>query len=133
MKKKNVLVIDDEKEIVKTLKEILSEDNINVLTAYSGQEALDVFSKNNVSCIISDINMPKMSGVELIEKIRSIDKRIPFIFFTGFTNDDYIDKAIKHGAFDFIDKPDFSNVIEKVRLGILHYELNSFSFEEKVP
>jgi len=116
----HILIVDDEKEIVSCLQEILDAEGFQTSIAYNGQEALGIIKDDfkTIDCVISDINMPKMNGVTFIKEVRALDIHTPFIFFTGFGNESYIDEAVKYGAFDFIDKPNFNDVITQVKLGV---------------
>lgn len=118
MVKKNILIVDDEQLIVKRVKTILEEYADTVFTAYNGLEALEILKKEEIYCVISDINMPKMNGVELIKKIRAQGNEVPFIFYTGHGNRDLMMEAIKYGAFDFLNKPDLDGLEEVVSRGI---------------
>ena len=110
-----ILIVDDEVHIVNFLYLTLESTISKVFKAYNGKEALEVFKENrDISVILSDIRMPEMDGLELIKNVRELDQEIPFIFFTGFGFEKYVDEALKYNAYDFINKPDLENVVEKV-------------------
>lgn len=123
LKKLTVLFAEDEDlarmQLEKTLKRIFGE----VLIAKNGLEALQIYQekrikKEKIDLIISDINMPQMSGIEMLEKVREVDKDIPFIFSTARSETEYLLKAIAlhvdHYAIKPIDIDDMIKRIEKV-------------------
>ena len=118
MKKGNLLIVDDESEIVENIKILLNDLAAEVFTACNGLEAIELIKKHQIHCIVCDINMPIMNGVELIRAIRSEKNNVPFIFYTGHGNQDLMMEAVKYGAFDFLDKPELSNLEEVVSRGL---------------
>ena len=82
MKKNNVLVVDDDKEIVDAIEIYLKNEGINVIKAYDGLEALEVLMENNVQLILMDIMMPNMDGLRTTMKIRQ-EKNIPIILISA--------------------------------------------------
>jgi DNA-binding NtrC family response regulator len=118
MNKGNLLVVDDEKMIVEHVALLLEDNADNIFTAYNGIEALEVLDKEVVHCVICDINMPKMNGVELIKEIRKKNNQIPFIFYTAHGNEKLMLEAVKYGAFDFLNKPNLEGLEEVVIKGL---------------
>ena len=118
MSKGNLLIVDDEPIILKRLKFNLEELADEVFVAENGVEALGVIEANEVHCIICDINMPKMNGVEVIKKIRSSGNNVPFIFYTAHGNQDLMMEAVKYGAFDFLNKPNLDGLEDVVAGGL---------------
>lgn len=100
-----VLVIDDEKAIRNTLKEVLEYEKHEVDLAEDGISALEFFAENDYDVILCDIKMDKMDGIEVLEKIHEISDDIPVIMISGHGNIDTAVEAIKKGAFDFLEKP----------------------------
>lgn len=100
----NVLIVDDEKLLVKGLKNSLVQDGFNVITAYDGQEALDKFDSEKIDLIILDLMLPVIDGMTVCKKIRQRHE-IPIIMLTA--KDDYIDKTLglEIGADDYMTKP----------------------------
>ena len=86
MKKNNVLVVDDDKEIVDAIEIYLKNEGINVIKAYDGLEALEVLMENNVQLILMDIMMPNMDGLRTTMKIRQ-EKNIPIILISAKSED----------------------------------------------
>ncbi|MBT4792162.1 MAG: response regulator [Halobacteriovoraceae bacterium] len=113
MKNKKILVVDDESDLRQISVEILTDITDNIFEAEDGLDALKVYEKNKpFDCIICDINMPKMNGIEFIKAIREKNDETPFIFFTAFGNRKLMLEAVTYGAFDFIDKPKYTNLID---------------------
>jgi len=100
-----VLVIDDEKAIRNTLKEVLEYEKHEVDLAEDGAKGLDLFGENDYDVILCDIKMDKMDGIEVLEKIHETTDDIPIIMISGHGNIDTAVDAIKKGAFDFLEKP----------------------------
>lgn len=114
----NLLIVDDETLLLKRLKFNLEDYAEKVFTAENGQEALDIIKNEQIHCVICDINMPKMNGVELIKKLRESSNDVPFIFYTGHGNHDLMLEAAKYGAFDFLNKPNLDGLEEVVSRGL---------------
>ena len=104
MKKNNVLVVDDDKEIVDAIEIYLKNEGINVNKAYDGLEALEVLMENNVQLILMDIMMPNMDGLRTTMKIRQ-EKNIPIILISAKSEDTDKILGLNMGADDYITKP----------------------------
>ncbi len=100
-----ILIIDDEKAIRKTLSEILSFEGYKIDEAADGEEGLKKFSQKNYDIVLCDIKMPKLDGIEFLEKAREINPDVPVIMISGHGNIDTAVDAVKKGAFDYISKP----------------------------
>ncbi len=115
----NILVVDDERSIRNSLKEVLEYENHKVELAVDGPEALEMFSKNKYDIILCDIKMPKMDGIEVLEKVLEISQDATIIMISGHANIDTAVEAIKKGAFDFIEKPlDLNRLLITIRNGL---------------
>ena len=101
----NILIIDDEKAIRKTLGEILSYEGYKIDEAADGEEGLKKFSTATYDVVLCDIKMPKMDGIEFLEKAREINNDVPIIVISGHGNIETAVEAVKKGAFDYISKP----------------------------
>lgn len=113
---KKILVIDDERPIRNTLKEILEFEDFKVDTAEDGKQGLEKATTNNYDLILSDIKMPKMDGLELLNTLveRNIDT--PIIMISGHGNVETAVESIKKGAYDFIQKPlDLNRILVTLR------------------
>lgn len=128
MNKGNLLIVDDEPILLKNLKINLEDYADNIFTASNGLDALEVFKREKIHCIICDINMPQMNGVEVIKEVRNMDSHIPFIFYTGHRNSELMFEAVKYGAFDFLDKPYFDGLEEVISRGMK----NGFNPNEQI-
>ncbi len=100
-----VLVIDDERAIRNTLKEILEYEKFKVETAEDGPTGLDLIQRNNYDVVLLDIKMPKMDGMEVLDAMMEITNDTPIIMISGHASIDNAVEAIKKGAYDFIEKP----------------------------
>jgi DNA-binding NtrC family response regulator len=115
----SILVIDDEKSIRNTLKEVLEYENHQVDLASDGIEGLEIFAKNKYDVVLCDIKMPKMDGIEVLEKIYECSSDATVIMISGHGNIDTAVEAIKKGAFDFIEKPlDLNRLLITIRNGL---------------
>ena len=101
----SILIIDDEKAIRKTLSEILSFEGYKIDEAADGEEGLKRFSEKNYDLVLCDIKMPKIDGIEFLEKAKEINADVPIIMISGHGNIDTAVEAVKKGAFDYISKP----------------------------
>ena len=101
----NILIIDDEKSIRKTLTEILSFEGYKIVEAGDGEEGLAKFAEKSFDLVLCDIKMPKIDGIEFLEKAKNINPDIPIIMISGHGNIDTAVEAVKKGAFDYISKP----------------------------
>ena len=104
MDKKNVLVVDDDKEIVDAIEIYLRNEGINVIKAYDGINALEALMENEVHLILMDIMMPKMDGLRTTMKIRE-EKNIPIILISAKSEDTDKILGLNMGADDYITKP----------------------------
>lgn len=101
----DILIIDDEKAIRKTLTEILSYEGYKIDEASDGEEGLKRFGEKQFDLVLCDIKMPKLDGIEFLERAREINADIPIIMISGHGNIDTAVEAVKKGAFDYISKP----------------------------
>ncbi|MFH2067426.1 MAG: ATPase, T2SS/T4P/T4SS family [Pseudomonadota bacterium] len=104
--KYTILFVDDEPNVLKSMRRIFRQENYNLLTASSGDEALAVFARESVQVIITDHQMPGMTGAELLRKIKADYPRTIRIMLTGHADVDAIMGAVNEGAvYKFITKP----------------------------
>src|ERR1039458_4581674 len=101
----NILVIDDEKAIRKALGEILAFEGFTVDEAADGVEGVKKIKENNYDCILCDIKMPRMDGLEVLQIARAEKPDTPFIVISGHGNIETAVDAVKKGAYDYISKP----------------------------
>ncbi|MEO6327445.1 MAG: sigma-54 dependent transcriptional regulator [Ginsengibacter sp.] len=100
-----ILIIDDERSIRKTLTEILAYEGYNIDEAADGEEGLKKFKGKNYDLVLCDIKMPKLDGIEFLEKAKEINADVPIIIISGHGNIETAVDAVKKGAFDYISKP----------------------------
>ncbi|MBC7866997.1 MAG: sigma-54-dependent Fis family transcriptional regulator [Gloeobacteraceae cyanobacterium ES-bin-316] len=101
----SILIIDDEKAIRKTLTEILSFEGYKIDEAGDGEEGLKKFSEKLYDLVLCDIKMPKLDGIEFLERAKLVNGDVPIIMISGHGNIDTAVEAVKKGAFDYISKP----------------------------
>ena len=100
-----IFVVDDDRFVLESVTTLLTEFGFSVRAFSNGQEAVRQFVMEPVDLVLTDINMPIMDGIELLEKIRFLDKETPVVLMTAYADLDVAVKAIQKGAFDFIIKP----------------------------
>ena len=111
-----ILVIDDERAIRNTLKEVLEYEKHEVDLAEDGPTGLELFSENTYDIVLCDIKMQKMDGIEVLQKINGISAVTPVIMISGHGNIDTAVEAIKKGAYDFLEKPlDLNRLLITIR------------------
>lgn len=116
--KRKILIVDDEKNIRDIFIEILSDTYPKdiFLEAVDGEEALNLVKTDTIDLVISDIKMPKIDGVELLEKIKSLYPNIPVIMISGHGDIQLAVECIKKGAYDYIPKPpDLNRLITSLK------------------
>ena len=111
-----ILIIDDEKSIRKTLIEILSFEGYKIDEAPDGEEGLKKFKEKTFDLVLCDIKMPKLDGIEFLQKAGEINADVPIIMISGHGNIETAVEAVKKGAFDFISKPpDLNRLLITIR------------------
>jgi len=100
-----IFVVDDDRFVLESVTALLSEYGFDVCPFSSGKDAIRQFIMEPVDLVLTDINMPIMDGLELLEKIRFLDRETPVVLMTAYADLDVAVKAIQKGAFDFIVKP----------------------------
>lgn len=110
-----ILVVDDEEDILKILKFILEKEGYIVDTAMNGEEALTLMDKNPYDIVLTDLRMPGMDGIELLEKVKALYPEVDVVIMTAYASIESAVSAIKKGAADYIVKP-FLNEDVKMRL-----------------
>jgi len=121
-----ILIIEDEEPIRRVLVRILSEEdsNFEIHEASDGMKGLDLIKNNSFDLILCDIKMPKVDGIELLQRTRKNNSTIPFIMLTGHGNIETAVESMKLGAYDFISKPpDLNRLINSVKNALEKKEL----------
>ena len=120
-----ILIIDDEKSIRNSLKEILEFEGYDVHTAENGQEGLSMIKEDDYDLVICDIKMPKMDGKELLSRAQLLDIPPKFIMISGHGNVDAAIESVEMGAFDYISKPpDMNKLLITVKNAMENKVLN---------
>jgi DNA-binding NtrC family response regulator len=111
-----ILIIDDERSIRSTLKEILEYENYTVDEAPDGEAGLDYLAKSKYDVVLCDIKMPKIDGLEVLQRAMEISPDVPFIMISAHGTIDTAVEATKKGAYDFLQKPpDLNRLLVSVR------------------
>lgn len=100
-----ILLADDDYSLRRVLEFQLREAGYEVLTVADGLHALEAFTGNQIDCLITDLRMPKLSGLELLRRTRAINRDVPVIVITAFGEVETAVEAMRAGAFDYITKP----------------------------
>ncbi|MBS1917065.1 MAG: sigma-54-dependent Fis family transcriptional regulator [Bacteroidetes bacterium] len=112
----NILIIDDEKAIRKTLSEILSYEGYKMEEAADGEEGLKKFRDKEYDVVLCDIKMPKIDGIEFLEKAKEQNPDIPIIMISGHGTIETAVEAVRKGAYDYISKPpDLNRLLITIR------------------
>ncbi len=116
LKSLKILFVEDEEDLIEIITDTLIKINANFLTAKNGEEALKIIKKEvNIDVIVTDINMPVMNGLLMIEKLRNNNNDIPVIIMSAHTENEYIDRAKELGVDNYLLKPfDFIKFIDIV-------------------
>ena len=112
----DILIIDDEKAIRKTLSEILSFEGYKIDEASDGEEGLKKFKEKNYDVVLCDIKMPRLDGIEFLQRAGESSPDVPIIMISGHGNIETAVEAVKKGAYDYISKPpDLNRLLITIR------------------
>ncbi|KJS32278.1 MAG: Fis family transcriptional regulator [Desulfatitalea sp. BRH_c12] len=100
-----ILIVDDEKNYPLILSAVLQEEGFETLTANSGHEALAVLENSDVDLVLTDMKMPKMDGIELLQRIKAVNPELPVIMMTAYGTVEKAVEAMQKGAYSYILKP----------------------------
>jgi len=133
--KGHILIVDDEQAIRDALQGLFEDEGYRVDCAASGEEAVARLRKQSVDCVLLDIWMPGIDGLETLARLRNLDGELPVVMMSGHATIDTAVKATRQGAFDFVEKPLSSerllilvrNAVEKRRLARENQELKQDS------
>jgi len=137
-----LLIVDDESGIVDVLTKILKSKAGEIETASSGAEALEKIKTKQFDAVLSDIHMPTMDGLELLARVRSLQMQTPFVFLSGYGDQEKTRQALRLGATDFLDKPFEPNVLldvvgKALDLGLamrfVEFELETLYTSKEIP
>jgi DNA-binding NtrC family response regulator len=112
----DILIIDDEKAIRKTLTEILSFEGYKIDESADGEEGLKKFREKKYDLVLCDIKMPRLDGIEFLQKAGEVNPDVPIIMISGHGNIETAVEAVKKGAYDYISKPpDLNRLLITIR------------------
>ncbi|TSA26287.1 MAG: sigma-54-dependent Fis family transcriptional regulator [Bacteroidetes bacterium] len=100
-----ILIVDDEPAVRYSFKKLLKEENLEVLEAADGVDAMRIFRQKMPDLVVMDIEMPGMTGLETIRRLKEINPQIPVIVMTAFGSTDRVIEAMKQGAYEYLEKP----------------------------
>jgi DNA-binding NtrC family response regulator len=129
-----ILIVDDNRELREILGEYLEGEGDFIDGAGDGREALEKYGANPYDLIITDLNMPEVTGIELIREVAKYESTTEFIIVTGYASLDTAIEAVKIGAFDYIVKPfrmeELKVVVKNARDKIMLKKVNARLFEK---
>ena len=105
MKKNKVLIVDDELDIRELLGDFLEDEGYDCHLAQNSQEAIEIYKSISIDLVMSDIRMPGMSGLELLSKLKKINKNVVVIMISAVKDIEFAISAMSKGAYDYISKP----------------------------
>lgn len=112
----HILIIDDERAIRNVLKDILTNEGYTITEAIDGEDGLQKFMATNFDLVISDIKMPKIDGIEFLQKATAHQADVPIIMLSGHSNIETAVESVKLGAYDYISKPpDLNRLLITIR------------------
>ncbi len=119
-----ILIVDDEKNYPLILRAVLEEEGFEAMTANSGQEALDIINNSDVDLVLTDMKMPYMDGIELLERVKAKDPELPVVMMTAYGTVEKAVEAIQKGAYNYILKPfDNDTLVVFVKKAIAMYQV----------
>ncbi len=109
-----LLFVEDDAMTRELMRDILQEYFLEVIIAQNGKEGLDIFKKNQVDIVLTDIAMPQMNGIEMIQEIRKSDEDVPIVIFSAHNESQYLFNSIQLSVCDYLFKPLSSDALEKL-------------------
>jgi len=100
-----ILIVDDDKNLLKLLRETLEAIGYNALTAQDGSSAISLVKSGSIDLVIADISMPEMDGLQLLQMVKEYDPKIPVLLITGVNMNNIKERVYQYGADAFLDKP----------------------------
>jgi len=105
LNKVNILIADDDPAILEVFPDVIKEQKYKILTANSGKKTIAEVTEEKPQVILLDIKMPDIDGIEVLRRIKKIDKDIPIIMTTAYGSMDSVIQAMRLGAYDYLNKP----------------------------
>ena len=118
--KGNLLIVDDEVDLSVNMKELLEDEAREIFIASNVKEGLEILKQQKIDVVVSDVKMPVMDGLKLIQEARKFGFNMPFIFYTGHGSAELRRIARELGALDLLTKPNFLNLELAVRTAMPH-------------
>ncbi|MCP4106830.1 MAG: sigma-54-dependent Fis family transcriptional regulator, partial [Desulfobacteraceae bacterium] len=119
-----VLIVDDEKNYPLILSAVLDEEGFETMTSNSGREALEILKNSDVDLVLTDMKMPSMDGIELLENIKTGYPGLPVIMMTAYGTVEKAVEAMQKGAYSYILKPfDNNSLVIYVKKAIEMYQV----------
>lgn len=116
---KKILIVEDDKNLIQIINDKLELEKFQTLLAYDGEEGLISALQHHPDCILLDIKMPKMDGLQMLKKLREDKwgKSVPVIILSNVDSPDYVTKALKEMAVDYMIKSDWDlkDIIKKIK------------------
>lgn len=113
-----VLLVDDEVEIRDCLQILAGRAELVFEHADDGEEGLKLILKNDYDCVVSDIKMPRLNGVDMLKAVRGHGKDVPFVFISAFATDDFAHQVSDYGAVKLLHKLDILKVKDSIKEAI---------------
>ncbi len=129
---KKILIVDDEERIIKSITGVLEDEGFELITAKSGEEALDLFQQEIPLLALLDIWMPGMDGIEVLKRIKGVEPDCPVIMLSGHATISTAMAAVKLGAFDFLEKPLSLDVLLKTIHRAISYQEEVLAISKSV-
>jgi DNA-binding NtrC family response regulator len=112
-----ILVVDDDRRIVKTTCDILKIKGHEAIAAYTGEEGVDMVKRERPDCVLMDIKMPGISGVDAMKQMRSVIPDLPIVLVSAYATEDTVTEAERAGAYAVMSKPlDFQVILSFLSL-----------------
>ncbi|MDP8205109.1 MAG: response regulator [Candidatus Electryonea clarkiae] len=128
-----VLIVDDEVELLESLKNVLQRRRMKVITAQNGEEALELMKESSFEVVVLDVKMPGMDGIEALQRMKKDFPNMEVVLLTGHPTVDTALAGVKQGAFDYVTKPpDVDELAEIIRKAYLRREDNIIKQQQKI-
>ncbi len=105
MKKQKILVVDDERDVITGFRRVFDKDNVDIISAYSGHEAIQILKDQTPDLVVMDLRMPGLDGLATLKQLREINPKLLVILMTAFSTSANVIEAMKNGAYDYLVKP----------------------------
>lgn len=124
MRKYQVLLVDDEAEIRDCLQLLATQSELEFEQASDGEVGLEMILNKSYDCVVSDIKMPRMNGIEMLKRVRQAGNDVPIVFVSAFATDDFAHQVSEYGAVKLLHKLEILKVRERIQEAIeLAHEL----------